>query len=544
MLKTVSVTRLYIMVLFFFGLVYLAILPVFEGFDETAHFASLRQIADTGTIPVYGKSFLPQDVTLYKGPVPYSSLEPPYDKGMVYQRFFNTPGAMAAYLKAYRQEKAADSFVPSDTPNWQAQHPFLYYLVLAPLVKATEVFPLVTQFLLLRLASYLLALGGVLLGVLAFRNKTLVFYKDPAMLGFLLYPVLLPMFFAEFARLGNDSLCLFFTGLIAYLFAGALKNISDKKRLVALGVALGLGLLTKAFFIPVTLALCGFSIVQQVGVKKPQQSVFSCLRPAAIIAAPAVLIGGGWYVYKALVYGDIIGSNDAIQLTQQGGLFQNLLSHFSLYGLARGVVATFVSWSWAGTWSLARLPAWVHLPVLLLTVWVVISFGLEVKKRPLGDTAWLPIWLFGIFGCGLFYHIILSLAINGNGNTPGWYLHILMPWAAPALGLGLLRLFNHPRSKGLLTGLLIYAACFQGIALWSQFALFTGGAVKDVNKLYAFSGHWLCLDQTPLLLQRLNSIGWPLLAVFGLIGSMVCALFLLKTAWYYSVCFLKEAGKN
>jgi len=54
---------------------FLAVLPPFEGFDETAHYSSIQQIADTGTIPRYGQSFLSLTVTDYglHGPLPYSS---------------------------------------------------------------------------------------------------------------------------------------------------------------------------------------------------------------------------------------------------------------------------------------------------------------------------------------------------------------------------------------------------------------------------------------------------------------------------------------
>ena len=47
---------LYFLTLFFVGFGYLAILPAFEGFDENAHYSSIRQIADIGTIPIYGAS--------------------------------------------------------------------------------------------------------------------------------------------------------------------------------------------------------------------------------------------------------------------------------------------------------------------------------------------------------------------------------------------------------------------------------------------------------------------------------------------------------
>ena len=43
------------------------------------------------------------------------------------------------------------------------------------------------------------------------------------MLGFALYHAMLPMFFPEFARLGNDSLCLLLAGASAFSLVRALR---------------------------------------------------------------------------------------------------------------------------------------------------------------------------------------------------------------------------------------------------------------------------------------------------------------------------------
>src|ERR1019366_10533663 len=66
----------------------------------------------------------------------------------------------------------------------------------------------------------------------------------------MLYPLVLPMFFPEFTRIGNDCLCLFLVGVTAFLLSKWLKDENNKRLSVAIGVVLGLGLLTKAFFIP------------------------------------------------------------------------------------------------------------------------------------------------------------------------------------------------------------------------------------------------------------------------------------------------------
>jgi len=386
----------------------------------------------------------------------------------------------------------------------------------------------VTRIFLLRLASFLLALAGVALGLLASRHPHTPLKSDPSVVGFVFYPLVLPMFFPEFTRLGNDSLCLFLVGAIAFLLSKWLKDENNKTLSVAIGITLGLGLLTKAFFIPIVTALSVFLVVRMFRDQRQPKTYFIHWQNLLLILLPAVLIGGGWYVYKFAVFGTFIGSDDSIRLANQGGLATNLKQNFSLYGIVRGLVVTLVSYSWAGTWSLTRLSPLLHLPLLGLAAWIFGAFVVQLKHRPLTDLAWLPIFLFGAFGCGFFYHVIISLAINGNGNTPGWYLHILMPWVAPVLGIGLVSLLQNRRNKPFVIGLLVYAALFQLIALWAQLSLFTGCATKSNDKYYAFSDHALCLDQAPMLMERLSVLGWPILATIGFGGGLVCALLLIR----------------
>jgi hypothetical protein len=98
-----------------------------------------------------------------------------------------------------------------------------------------------------------------------------------------------------------------------------------------------------------------------------------------------------------------------------------------------------------------------------------------------------------------------------------------------------------PRAKPFVIGLLLYAVVFQTMALWSQFALFTGCATKGDDKYYAFSGHAFCLDQIPLLTDRLSVIGWPVLATIGFGSGVLCALWLLMR-YLLSPCTRADAA--
>jgi hypothetical protein len=527
MFPTRFTMSLYLLSLLLIGVGYIAIMPPFEGFDEPAHYASLRQIADTLTIPLFGKSYLPKDVADYSGPMAYSSLHPPFDSGLTYAKFFADPAAVARFLRDYRQPQPRPSFIASGAPNWEAQHPPLYYVMLAPVLRLAETAPFVSQILVLRIVSYALALAGVFFGLKAIPNAIpnsgAITGPAAAATGFLLYPVMLPMFFPEFARIGNDSLCLLLAGLAAFVLT---KMFANERKLVwplALGACLGLGLLTKAFFLPITFAIGVFLLVQcwrsgDGTVRRLR------LRNGAVILVIAVLIGGGWYVYDALFNGVVIGGDDSV--VRHSGFWTGVAHNLSIVDLARGATVTFVTWIWAGTWSLVRMPLSLYVPLALLMALMIGAAAVQLRRAPLGDPLWLTVLLFAVFAAGLLYHVVLVAANGGEGGTAGWYFHILMPWTAPALGLGIAALTDRAWTRWLLAGLLGYAVLFQAMAVWSQFALFTGCAIKDADKYYSFSGHLFCLDQTPTLFGRLAVIGWPVLAIIGFGGGLFCAAWL------------------
>ena len=448
-------------------------------------------------------------------------------ENMVYSKFFTHPELVEQYRQTYRQPLPRSPYRMSRVPNWEAQHPPLYYLLLAPFVSALDRLAFVTQFFLLRLISFLLAMAGVAFGLLAFRQPNLPPEDDPATIGFVLYPVILPMFFPEFTRIGNDSLCLFFVGLMTYLLSLWLKDERNTKISLAIGIVLGMGLLTKAFFLPIGAGLVTFLLIRlwldKQGVAMRSLQGWNLLQ----IIWPALLIGGGWYAYNLMEYGTLTGSDSAIHLVHRGGLIPGLREKFSLYGLVRGIAGPLVSYSWAGTWSLTLMPPLLHLPLLFLAAWVVGAFLLQLKRRSLTDPVWLPVWVFVFFGCSLFWHVVIRLALTGHGETAGWYLHILTPWTALTLGIGAISLLQHRRARLVLIGFLCYAVLFQMIALWAQLSLFTGCATKGDDKYYAFSGHAFCLDQASLLMDRLAVLGYPHLAAIGFAGGLMCMVWLL-----------------
>jgi len=516
----------YMLFLLGFGVGYIAMTPPFEGFDETAHYSSLREIADTGRIPILGKSYLDQSVVDYTGPIPYQSGSPPFDRGLVYPKFFAQPELVTRYLQVYKEAVPHVEYRPSSAQNWQAQHPPLYYLLLAQVLRALDPLSFTAQFFLLRLVSFVLAVGGVMFALAAANGSADPPAGNAALSGFVLYPVVLPMFFPAFARIGNDSLCLLLAGVAAYLLTSWLRDDRDLRKAIAIGIVLGLGLLTKAFFLPITAALAGFLAIRLVR-DRGRASRRERIRSSAALLLAALIVGGGWYAYALAARGELTGAQDAVQLAREGGMVAGFERHFSLYQLTRGLLMPLVSFQWIGTWSLTRLPEVYQVPMMALAGWIAIAYARQIVRRPASDPAWLPVWLFALFLAALFWHTITYIALYGLGSTGGWYLHILIPWAAPALGLGIVSIAAYRKARPVLTALLTYSLAFHAFALWAQASLFAGCAVKGDNKYYVFSGNELCFDQVPLVLHRLAVLGYPALAALGFFIGSVCLAWLL-----------------
>ena len=318
------------------GMGYIAVTPPFEGFDESAHYSSIRQIADDGTLPVYGKSTISRNVIVYAGPKPYETADPPFDSGNTYAKFFSNPSSIAAFTEQQKLPRRA--YEASDQLNWQTQHPPLYYGLMSIVARSTAGLSLLDEIFLLRSLSYALATGGVMLAIAAAQVRM---SADKASIGFVIYPILLPMFFPEFARIGNDSLCLLFAGACA-LFT-ALADRERERRLwpLLLGVSLGFGLLTKALFLPIAL---GYALFFGIGFALEPAERRRHLELLMLTLIPATAIGGGWYLYKLLAYGSISGSQEAVLLEEQGGLLAGLQHRFSAFLLASSAMVTLASY--------------------------------------------------------------------------------------------------------------------------------------------------------------------------------------------------------
>jgi hypothetical protein len=507
------------------GIGWLALLPPFEGFDETAHYSYLQQLADTGRVPVLGGSYLSADVQAYRVALPTRYRDtPPFELngGITYRAFRARPGDAATPLAGTKRR-----FAPSGEANWQSQHPPLYYWLLVPVYRLTREWSWPAQLFALRLISYLIAMAGLVLGAAATQRHVRAQLAPGAPsdrarrygVVSLAWPFFVPMFFAEMARLGNDSLCLLIMGAVWWrLLAVTSQGRPSRRDAAVLGLLLGVGLLTKALFLPLALAVALF-----LAMRRQWRALAITLVVAAIVAAP-------WYAHAQATAGVTTGSLEHRLFVEQGGL-RLLTERISLAGVIRGIASTFASFVWAGTWSLARPPeAWLLPPVALLLL-VSVFFLVRLRKSGSNDALWLPILLGGCFAAGLLAHVALRIALTGTGvGTPGWYAHILAGPLGFAFATGIEQAFARSWARRLIAALSVYTIAYFAVVSWLQLALYTGCSAKlGYDKHYAFPDGPGCLASLSGLYERAEWLTYPGVGVPLLFGGLgLGALLILR----------------
>jgi hypothetical protein len=333
------------------------------------------------------------------------------------------------------------------------------------------------------------------------------------------WPFMAPQFFLALARLGNDSLCLLLDGL-GWLLVLRLTARIDRPiagllpEAALLGASLGLGLLTKAFFVPISLGAAAYLAFLGWRSAKPVRGAVL----ATTVLVIALAIGGGWYLAQYATSHDLTGGGDFVALKRNGGLAAGLGAHADPVALVRGFAAMAATLVWTGSWSLAKPPEILILGPLLL---ILIPLATWVSRlRTLPPLAWAPVFLIGPLFLSLCYHVVAYLALTGAGtSTPGYYLHILAAPLAFAVSLGW-------RKGIVLPALWLYTALFT-MGLWTlEASMFSGCAAKlKVDPHFSFKGATCLVD-----VKQLAVLGHPAIAAAAL-GVAAVLVIVVAAQW-------------
>ena len=546
---------------FLLGASYIAILPIWEGFDETAHFSYIQQIADNQKIPLDGKDTISTDIEKYyhNAPVPkaiFSEISP--KNRWTYESFFlKSDQSISSSKEFIHSTNNPRKYFPGRGHNWESQHPPLYYILLSPIYLATNQLSWGKQIFILRIISYTFAWLGLVLAVFTClelaKNQSSpykIYLWNWAAIGAGLWPLLFPAWFSDMARIGNDSICCLLLSLV--WFVSIKMTILEKicyKHFLLLGFFLSLGCLTKVIFIPITVGVLSFWIFREwklqgiVGFVKTTK--LCCLVILTILASC-----GWWYWSNHVQYGVISGNIDLKLLKQAGGLWNGLEINFSFNQWVRSNAALVVTFGWIGSWSLVK-PQLIFLsPIIFILFLVVYAYLQNIRHRKIISSEWLPVWLVLPILIGLSYHILVRIALTGEGRgTPGFYLHILAAPMSAALGLSLYKIWVNNFLKIIIQILFGYIILFSIGMTWSQSLFFSGliSASKE-ERIYSFPENLPPFLGLIEVFQRLHILAYPKVGFFLLIigwGTISIGLiFTQRFACQSTQIFLFPKKKN
>ena len=420
--------------------------PLWEGFDEWAHFGYVEHLARYGRLPARSEPASgPLQRSLELAPLPAAAVGNSPSL-LTHDAWWRVPAEERRRREQELRGLHASGAPPAPgaPPIYEAQQPPLYYLLLAMPYLGVRGAPLVTQVFVLRLASLLIAAAGLWICYRLFRAVPAC-RRAAAPLVLLL--ALWPGLAIEESRIANDTLSLAMGATFLLATFRVLRRDAGTRDWLLAGAALGLALLTKGYF----LALIPVLPLAAVGRRK---NLPQCL--AAL--ATAFLIGGWWYLRAWLATGTISG--EILDSAAAGyGLAGRLaaIPHINWLRVLDTAATTHI---WPGGWSFLNVRAWMYrvfeIPALAGAIGVVLLLRRRYEPRlGVAATSYL------LFCLALAYFATLVFLMRHYSMAPGWYLYGIVGVEAGVLASGFTGLAGPRRSAAAVAALAILAAAFD-----------------------------------------------------------------------------------
>jgi hypothetical protein len=355
------------------GSFYCVLLPLWEGWDEYAHFAYLQHATQTWELPSFDEKVSREiDESMRLAPLPYELrwIGAPY---LTTAQWWALPAAerdervrqLAAIPPGWAREPAAHDFA-----FYEAQQPPLYYWLMALPLRVVPSWHLWPRVLLMRLLSMMLASAAIPLTWLASRS-----------VGATALLTVASGFAIDTARVANDSLAIALAALLLWL-------VMRRGHWAAVGLVLGAGLLAKAYFLGLLLAvvICGG------------------FRSAGL----GLLLAGWWYVRNMLLGLSPAGWQDQTSLAQ-------MLHAAVTVNWIDAARVTAKSFFWFGGWSFLTLKSWIY---TLANLAGLAALGLAFRKR---FELRIPLIFAACVLAEMAVGVLSYQATHGIGSIPGWY---------------------------------------------------------------------------------------------------------------------------
>jgi hypothetical protein len=407
------------------GCFYACMLPVWEGYDEFAHFGVIRAAALHGVLLAPRNQPGPRDVeqSLDLVPIPWGvHTWEVFRSGLTHEEFWSLPEAERRYREVRLQAipRASQWLESSRISAYEAYQPPLYYWLMAPLLFVLRGSSLLFQALVLRCISVAIASTAI---PSVFAVSLAVVPRKSVALGCAALISVMPEFATNAARISNESVAILLFSLLVSIGLRLLVRNPDLPTALLLGTVLGLGLLTKAYFLaavpPVLLLLiCRFR---------------RTWKPIVASGAIAAALSGWWYIRNEVNTGTLTGLSEPVAL--HGRSLSSLVDATRHVSWLHGIDVTLLSHLYFCGWSGLTLRSWMYHVFFVMASLAVVGVIKDLRRPPV-------LWLTGIyafFWIGELYNVWLQYLTKNLAGSMGWYMYavivpeiVLCAIAAPA----------------------------------------------------------------------------------------------------------------
>lgn len=403
---------------------YSSLLPLWEGFDEEFHYGYVQYLAAHHRFPVLGPTALSLEINRSIGllPMSYIMIRNVHLKNVrTFDQYFALDSATRHSL--YDQAHA----IPTDLRlnesaeyynNYEVHHAPLAYLLMAIPDTLMSNAPLPRRVWLVRLFASMSCVLLMLSGTLALGREAGLDETYSAILVFLIFSC--QMFWATVAHIGNDWLAV---PLAVWLVVWALRchREPSPRNVTWLAVTLGLGLLSKAYFL-VFVPLYGLAAMFWHFQGRLR------IRGLALLTGIPLILAGPWYMRNLVLYKNLSGRVEETGGVTTSGALKSLAAIPWLKSLPFMARGTF----WMGNASFTDFSVGtMNLLLLLLAVALI----LYCRRLRWADAfLWAPVVLF----CAAMLYVTGSSYVYTKGEATAaspWYLQAVM---APLLSMAML----------------------------------------------------------------------------------------------------------
>jgi 4-amino-4-deoxy-L-arabinose transferase-like glycosyltransferase len=325
------------------GTAYALQIPAWQAPDEPAHYNYIQFIAEKHALPI-----------LRKGE---------YDQ---------------AYLEEFTRTPQNVASMSIDPLRYEDYAPPLYYLLATPIYALTGGWLTAIRLFSIVLGGALMV-AAYLIGAEAYPDQLVLALGGAAFVAFV------PQHLAMMSTVNNDSLSELLIALVVLqcmrLFRS--QRISNRK-LVLLGITLGLGLLTKATFYYTAVPIAFMALILYA------RRYTLRMTQVVLVFAPALVIGSIWWLRNLIVYGglDMMGlaRHNAVVVGQP--TTAQWLSDYGMSGvLQRFFTTTYRSFWGQFGWMSTPLPEREYLLLGVLCIVALIGWLWWLAARRRGQEA-------------------------------------------------------------------------------------------------------------------------------------------------------------